>query len=178
MSPLLAQSGHAIPSFACLLLGGKRTLGSHPVKVGSKWRLCRALNQDPQQFIGVCFNGLTNLDEFDDVDTPFAAFVFGDKRLRSMKALGELVLCQAGSLARRDHQIAKGSLSYGMDRFVEFSRTCSHRRGRLIRSSDYPKRGYILTLLLYCLPFQWTSALREANCRHGQFGRQSDGANK
>jgi hypothetical protein len=62
-------------------------------------------------------------------------------------------------------------LSYGMDRFVEFSRTCSHRRGRLIRSSDYPKRGYILTLLLYCLPFQWTSALREANCRHGQFAK-------
>jgi hypothetical protein len=107
------------------------------------------LNKDLQQFIGVCFEGLTDIDKFHDVDTPFAAFVFGNEGLRSMKALGELVLCQAGSLARPDHQIAKGSLSYGMDRFVEFSRTCSHRRERLIRSSDYPKRGYTLTLLLY-----------------------------
>jgi hypothetical protein len=58
-----------------------------------KWRLSRALNQDLQQFIGVGFDGLTNLDKFHDVDAPFAAFVFGDEGLRSTKALGELVLC-------------------------------------------------------------------------------------
>jgi hypothetical protein len=58
-----------------------------------KWRLSRALNQDLQQFIGVRFDGLTNLDKFHDVDTPFAAFVFGDKRLRPTKTPGELVLC-------------------------------------------------------------------------------------
>jgi hypothetical protein len=46
------------------------------------------LNQDLQQFIGVRFDGLTNLDKFHDVDTPFAAFVFGDEGLRSTKALG------------------------------------------------------------------------------------------
>src|ERR1700730_4828212 len=34
-----------------------------------------------------------------------------------------------------------------MDRFVEFARARGHRRERLIRSSDYPKIGYILTLL-------------------------------
>src|ERR1700716_4369324 len=34
-----------------------------------------------------------------------------------------------------------------MDRFAEFARASGHRRGRLIRTSDYPKRGYILTLL-------------------------------
>src|SRR5258708_39264473 len=45
-------------------------------RLESKWRLCRPLNQDLQQFIRVCFNGPTNLDEFDDVDTPFATFVF------------------------------------------------------------------------------------------------------
>jgi len=44
------------------------------------------LNKDLQQFIGVCFEGLTDLDKFHDVDTPFAAFVFGNEGLRSMKA--------------------------------------------------------------------------------------------
>jgi len=50
-----------------------------------------------------------------------------------------------------------------MDRFVEFARARSHRRSKLIRSSDYPKKGYILTLLLHYLGFQWTSPRREAN---------------
>jgi hypothetical protein len=54
---------------------------------------CCTLNQDLQQFIGVCFDGSADLDEFHDVDTPFAAFVFDDKRLRLMKPLRELVLC-------------------------------------------------------------------------------------
>jgi hypothetical protein len=105
------------------------------------WRLCRPLNQDLQQFIGVCFDGLTNLDKFHDVDTPFAAFIFGDKRLRFMKSLGELVLCQAGGFALLDHQFAERGLPGGMDRFAEFARASSHRREGLIRSSDYPKRG-------------------------------------
>jgi hypothetical protein len=52
------------------------------------------LNEHLQQLIGVCFDGLTNLDKFHHVDPPFAAFVFGDKRLRPTKAFGELVLCQ------------------------------------------------------------------------------------
>jgi hypothetical protein len=43
----------------------------NPVKVEvPKWRLSRALNQDLQQFIGIRFDGLTNLDKFYDVDTP------------------------------------------------------------------------------------------------------------
>jgi hypothetical protein len=50
------------------------------------------LDQDPQQFVGVCFDGLTNLDKFHDVDTPFAAFVFGDELLRPTKAFGEFML--------------------------------------------------------------------------------------
>ena len=122
------------------------------------------MNQDLQQFIGVRFDGLTNLDKFHDVDTPFAAVVFGDKRLRPTKAFGELVLCQAGGFARPDHQLAEGSLPYGMDRFVEFARASSHRRRRLIRSSDYPKKGYILTLLPHSPATRWTCRAKEANC--------------
>src|SRR5258705_10929960 len=102
----------------------------------------RALNQHLQQFIGVCFDGVTNLDKFHDVDTPFAAFVFGDERLRPTKAFGEFMLGKASGFARPDHQLAEGSLSCGMDRFVEFARASSHRRERLIRSSDYPQQGY------------------------------------
>src|SRR5438309_6778688 len=36
----------------------------------------------PSTIYWVCFDGLTNLDKFHDIDTPFAAFIFGDKRLR------------------------------------------------------------------------------------------------
>jgi hypothetical protein len=43
------------------------------------------LNQDLQQFIWVCFHGLTNLDKFHDVHPPFAAFVFGDEGLLAPK---------------------------------------------------------------------------------------------
>ena len=140
-----------------------------------KWRLSRALNPDLQQFIGVRFDGLTNLDKFHDVDTPFAAFVFGDEGLRSTKALGELVLCQAGGFARPDHQLAESDLSCGMDRFAEFARAGSHRRGRLIRTSDYPKRGYSLTLLSHSQATWWTCQAKEANCRRGQIRRLSRG---
>ena len=80
-------------------------------RLGPKWRLCRALNQDLQQFIGISFDGLANLDKFHDVDAPFTAFVFGDERLRSMKAIGELLLCQAGGFARLYHQLAERGLS-------------------------------------------------------------------
>jgi hypothetical protein len=58
----------------------------------------------------------------------------------------------------------------GMDGFVEFARASGHRRGRLIRSSDYPKRGYILTLLRHSQAAWWTCPAKEANCRRGQFG--------
>ena len=92
------------------------------------------MNQRLQQFIGVCFDGLTNLDKFHDVDTPFSAFVFGDERLRPTKAFGEFMLGKASGFARPDHQLAEGSLSCGMDRFVGFARASSHRRmGRTIR---------------------------------------------
>src|ERR1700733_6609724 len=62
--------------------------------------ICRTLQQDLQQFIGIRFEGLTNLDEFQDVDTPFAAFIFGDKRLRPAKSLGEFVLGQTCAFSR------------------------------------------------------------------------------
>src|SRR5437879_6573810 len=58
-----------------------------------------------------------------------------------------------------------------MDRFVEFSRASSHRRGRLIRSSDYPKTGYILTLLPHSATARWTCQAKEANCPRGSFRR-------
>ena len=130
-----------------------------------------------QKFRGIGSDSSADSHEFHDVDSPLTALIFGDEGLRSTKALGELMLRQVSSLARLDHQFAEDGLFRGMDGFVEFARASCHRRGRLIRTSDYPKTGYILTLLLYCLCFQWTSPPQEANCRHGQFGGQTGGAN-
>jgi hypothetical protein len=60
---------------------------------GPKWRLCHALNQDLQQFIGVSFDGPTNLDKFYNIDAPLAAFVFGDKGLRLTESFGRPQYC-------------------------------------------------------------------------------------
>jgi hypothetical protein len=106
------------------------------VKMRPRWRLCRTLKQDLQQFIGIRFEGLTNLDEFQDVNTPFAAFIFGDKRLRPAKSLGEFVLGKTCAFSCFNQKITEGNLAFRMDRLVEFARTLSHRRGRMIRSSD------------------------------------------
>src|SRR6266404_6345668 len=38
------------------------------------------------------------------------------------------------------------------------------------------QKGILLTLLLHSLHFRWTSRPQEANCRHGQFGTQANGA--
>jgi hypothetical protein len=51
-----------------------------------------------------------------------------------------------------------------MDGLVKFARAGSHRRGKLIRSSDYPKKGYILTLLPHSPATRWTCRAKEANC--------------
>lgn len=57
------------------------------------------MNEHLQQFIGVCFDGLTNLNKFHDVDTPFAAFVFGDERLRPRQAFDDGVAALEASLS-------------------------------------------------------------------------------
>jgi hypothetical protein len=113
------------------------------VKVRAKVAAMPRVESGPSTIYWGPFDGFTNLDKFHDVDPPFAAFIFGDEGLRSTKALGELVLRQAGGFARPDHQLAESDLSCGMDRFAEFARAGSHRRRRLIRTSDYPKKGYI-----------------------------------
>ena len=71
--------------FRMSAIGGQTDSGISTLRrLGPK---CCALNQGPQQFIGVCFDDSTDLDKFHDVDAPFAAFVFGNEGLRSMKAV-------------------------------------------------------------------------------------------
>src|SRR5258708_31662649 len=87
-----------------------------------------------------------------------------------MQSLGEFVLGQTCAFSRFNHKIAESALAFRMDRFVEFARAGSHRRGRLIRSSDYPKKGYILTLLLHYLPSQVDFPATRSELPLSQFG--------
>jgi hypothetical protein len=131
------------------------------------------LNQHLQQFTGVCFERLTNFDKFHDVDSPLTALIFGDEGLRSTKALGELMLRQVSSFARLDHQFAEDGLFRGMDGFVEFARASGHRRGTLIRTSDYPKKGYFDSVaLLLVLPLDFPAAGSELPSTASSEGRQ------
>jgi hypothetical protein len=86
-------------------------------------------------------NGTGDCNKFDDIEPPFAALVFGHKGLRLFKKPGESVLDEPGGLASPDHELAKGGLVGSMDGFADTAGARCHQPGKLIPSSDYPKRG-------------------------------------
>jgi hypothetical protein len=67
--------------------------------------------------------------------------VFGHEGLRLFQKPGEGVLGESGSLARPDHELAKGGLIGSMDGFADTAGARGHQPGKLIPSSDYPKNG-------------------------------------
>ena len=82
---------------------------------------------------------LGDSQEFDDIDAALAALVLGDEGLRLFQPFGQVMLGETRLFARFDHQLAKGGLLGGVDGFAYAARARSHRPGRLIPSSDYPK---------------------------------------
>jgi hypothetical protein len=85
--------------------------------------------------------GAGNGNKFHDIQPAFAALIFGDKRLRFFQAQGEGMLGEPGGLARLDHKLAKDGLVGRMDGFIDTAAARCHQPGKLIPSSDYPKRG-------------------------------------
>jgi hypothetical protein len=80
--------------------------------------------------------------KFKDIDATFATLVFGNEGLMHTEPSCELLLRETGSTACLDQQLAKDGLARRMDRLSDSARARGHRRGRLIRTSDYPKTGY------------------------------------
>jgi hypothetical protein len=80
-------------------------------------------------------------NKFHDIEPAFAALVFGDKGLRFSQKPGERMLGEPGSLASPNHKLAKGGLIGSMDGFADTAGARCHQPGKLIPSSDYPKRG-------------------------------------
>jgi hypothetical protein len=85
--------------------------------------------------------GAGDNNEFHDIEPTLAALVFGDKGLRFLQAKGEGLLGQPCGLARPDHKLAKSGLVGRMDRFADTEGSWCHQPGKLIPSSDYPKKG-------------------------------------
>jgi hypothetical protein len=79
--------------------------------------------------------------KFHDIEPAFAALVFGHKGLRLFQKPGEGVLGEPGGLASPDHEFAKGGLIGSVDGFIDTAGARCHQPGKLIPSSDYPKRG-------------------------------------
>jgi PEP-CTERM motif len=75
------------------------------------------LNQDLQQFIGVSFDGPTNLDKFYNIDAPLAAFVFGDKGLRLTESFG--VLSIAADSASAGIQTSAADFGHSLSVFFD-----------------------------------------------------------
>jgi len=85
---------------------------------------------------------LADGEEFEDIDATFAALVLGDEGLVFAEPFGELLLGETGAVTRPNQQLAKSGLPWRMYGFSDAARAMSHRRSRLIRTSDYPKTGY------------------------------------
>lgn len=64
------------------------------------WRLRYPLQQSPNETHGVSAHRPNDDDKLDDVDTAFAPFVLGDKRLRLMEPLRQVLLGKPSFLAR------------------------------------------------------------------------------
>src|SRR6266567_3358313 len=105
---------------------------------GSRGLRLRML-QRPQNLYWVRPNRLGDRQEFDDIDAALAALVLGDEGLRPFQPFGQVMLGETRLFARLYHQLAKGGLLGGVDGFTYAARARSHRPGRLIPSSDYPK---------------------------------------
>jgi hypothetical protein len=85
--------------------------------------------------------GTGDCNKFNDIEPTFAPLVFGHKGLRLFQKPGEGVLGEPGGLASPNHEFAKGGLIGSMDGFADTAGARCHQPGKLIPSSDYPKRG-------------------------------------
>ncbi|MGX1415689.1 hypothetical protein AB7M43_005781 [Bradyrhizobium elkanii] len=96
----------------------------------------------PEQLAGIGSQGFRNGDEFDHIEPPFPALIFGDKGLRPTKLAGERVLADAGLVPHRDEKRDEALIFGRLEGFLHRCRGIGVRAaGNLILDSDYPKRG-------------------------------------
>jgi hypothetical protein len=114
------------------------SLGGSPLRT----RLAFATgHKDGHQPERIRAKGTRDCNKFHDIEPPFAALVFGHKGLRLFEKPGKGVLGKPGGLASPDHELAKGGLIGSVDGFADTAGAKCHQPGKLIPSSDYPKRG-------------------------------------
>ncbi|MGY4406864.1 hypothetical protein ACVIYL_007667 [Bradyrhizobium sp. USDA 3315] len=115
-------------------------------EVGGGLALCLvalATQKLPEQLGWIGTKGFGDCDELDDIEPPFGALVFGNKRLRLTKFLGQRVLANAGLLSFRDEERDKALIFGRPEGFLHRRRAVRIRAtDNLIPDSDYPKIGY------------------------------------
>jgi len=87
------------------------------------------------------FQGLGNLKELDNIESAFAAFVFGHERLWPTQLRGEFSLTDTGRPARLDQEEAKAFVSFREDGFRHTRAPHLLAHGLINRSQDKPKTG-------------------------------------
>jgi hypothetical protein len=105
------------------------------------WRFAATCHKGRHQPERVRPKGAGDNNEFHDIEPALAALVFGYKGLRFVQPPGEGLLGQPCGLARTDHKLAKSGLVGRMDGFADATGARCHQPGKLIPSSDYPKKG-------------------------------------
>ena len=78
-------------------------MGENDLPAGRFYRTFRQEISKNLQGIGA--HGVNDADEFDDVDTPLAALVFGYKRLRFAKSLRKRLLPHARLMSHCDKKL-------------------------------------------------------------------------
>ncbi len=74
------------------------------------------------------FQGLSDLKELNDIESAFAAFVFGHERLWPTQLRGEFSLTDTGRPARLDQKEAKAFVSFREDGFRHTRSRSAHAR--------------------------------------------------
>ena len=115
------------------------SLGRSPLRT-RRFAFARA-HKGGHQPEGIRAKGAGDGNKFNDIEPAFAALVFGHKGLRFSQKPGEVVLGKSGGLASPNHEFAKGGLVGSVDGFIDTAGARCHQPGKLIPSSDYPKRG-------------------------------------
>lgn len=87
----------------------------------------------------VLSEGTSDRNELDNINAALAAFIFSHERLGSIDSPCHLMLCEAGSLARRNQELPELQVFFAVDRSAHVVPGRGNERGKLIPLLDYPK---------------------------------------
>ena len=115
---------------------------AQPVSISATRFFAQDLDQIPDDFSGVAFEGAGDGNQFNYIETPFPDLILGHVRLRLLQLRRECGLCQPLCLAAPPEDRLKSELLGRADRLAHSALPMIAPAGRVRPLSEYPKIGY------------------------------------